>query len=170
MQLLIGQLRELLGIHQQLEGNVVWDKEYGLSIWEVDILTRRHLVSHVKTTISTLTSLYSLVYNLTNMVVKDNIGDLCRDSIDSIQKTLTSIISESDYDSAITYSRVSLDKAELAFFDPNMLSLLKLPEEHKYAIYALPFFPITVQILKAIYEEIKSRREKSVKMIKRKND
>jgi phosphatidylinositol glycan class S len=161
MQLFIGQLRELLGIHQS-EGSKCWDNVHGLSVWEVDILTRRHLISHVKTTISTLSSLYSLVYNLTNMVVKDNIGDLCRDSIDSLHKTLSSIISDSDYDNAIKYARISLDKAEQAFFDPNMLSLLYFPEEHKYAIYALPFFPIAVQVFKAIYEEIKVRRQKSL--------
>ncbi len=52
-----------------------------------------------------------------------------------------------------------VSKAEEAFFDPNMLALLYFPDEHKYAIYALPFFPICMQLAKAIYEEIKARRQ-----------
>jgi hypothetical protein len=40
-----------------------------------------------------------------------------------------------------------------------MLSLLYFPDEHKYAIYALPFLPIAVQLASGIWGEYKARKQ-----------
>jgi phosphatidylinositol glycan class S len=57
-----------------------------------------------------------------------------------------------------------VDLSEEAFFDANMLGLLYFPDEHKYAIYALPFAPIFVQMFTGIWQEYKSRQQKQRKL------
>ena len=48
-----------------------------------------------------------------------------------------------------------------------MLSLLYFPDEHKYAIYALPFIPIIFQLLSGIYQEFKDRKAAAAKKLKK---
>jgi phosphatidylinositol glycan class S len=63
-----------------------------------------------------------------------------------------------DYEKAYEAAKISKRTAEEAFFSPDMLSTLYFPDEHKYAIYALPFIPVFFQLLSAVHTEWKTRR------------
>jgi len=158
MQLFVAQLRELLGI-PHLEKTIVPSQEKGIAEWERDNFMRRYTFDNIGSTIATLKSLSKLVQNLTNMVVLDNIGDLCSSSLDYLEKSRNSL-ELSQYEIAFSSSKEAFKAAEEAFFDPNMLAVLYFPNEHKYAIYALPFIPITFQIFSGIWSEFKLRRGK----------
>jgi phosphatidylinositol glycan class S len=63
-----------------------------------------------------------------------------------------------DFEAAFAFAKNAFVQSEEAFFDPNMLALLYFPDEHKYAVYALPFLPATLQLISAVYHEWKVRR------------
>jgi len=51
-------------------------------------------------------------------------------------------------------------KAEAAFFDPSLLSLLYFPDDQKYAIYVPYFLPVGLPILLSIKSIIKAIKTK----------
>jgi len=51
-----------------------------------------------------------------------------------------------------------MERAHEAFFDPDMLSLLYFPDEHKFAIYTPLFLPISVPVVLKLLAEIKKLR------------
>jgi len=157
MQLFLGQLRELLGIPSTVS-NIIPSTSHGIAQWEVDSLTRHILLYNINSSITTLNSLSKLVQNLTNMVILDNIASLCQTSLSSL-KQADEFLGQRKYDEAFQASKQAIMAAEEAFFDPNMLSLLYFPDEHKLAIYALPFVPIFFQLASGIYAEYRSRRQ-----------
>lgn len=173
MQLLVSQFRGLLGLSSvgTLEGDtfregdlvILANKELGISDWEKDKVIRRYAERNIQSSIDTLISLSSLVNNLSNMVVEDNIAVLIQQSLEALNSSVAAI-NQGDGKSAIKYSQRALDTAEQAFFDPNMIAMLYFPDEHKYAIYALPFLPILGQLGKGLYEEWKARRAKRIRL------
>ena len=134
----------------------------GIAQWELDLLVRRYAYSHMQSSVATLQSMSKLILNLTNMVVLDNIETLCSTSLKSIDNAEEALRFHK-YDIALEEAREAAIASEKAFFDPNMVSLLYFPDEHKYAIYALPFVPIIFQLVSGIHQEWKSRRQAKVK-------
>jgi len=172
MQLLVSQFRGLLGLSTvgNVEGDsfnvedsikILANKELGISEWEKDKVIRRYAERNIQSSIDTLVSLSSLVNNLTNMVVEDNIAVLIQQSLESLNASIIAI-NNGDGEGAIKFSQRALDTAEQAFFDPNMIAMLYFPDEHKYAIYALPFLPILGQLGKGLYEEWKVRSKRKL--------
>jgi hypothetical protein len=139
-------LRELFGLPVYDDKLMVASASNGISQWELDMLVRRYTFSHMQSSVATLKSLSKLVTNLTNMVVLDNIATLCSTALDSLEKA-DEALKYQKYENALEEAREAAVASEKAFFDPNMVSLLYFPDEHKYAIYALPFVPIIFQLL-----------------------
>jgi len=162
MWLFLSQLRELMGLYPLDETKFLPNPESGISEWEVDSIARRYTFYNINSTIATLTSLSKLIQTLTNIAVGDNIGGLCVTSMESLEKSIDLILN-GKYDEALAASKIAVSSSEEAFFDPNMLSLLYFPEEHKYAIYALPFAPIIYQLLMGLYYESKNTRQNAKK-------
>lgn len=50
--------------------------------------------------------------------------------------------------------------AEKAFFDPNMVSMMYFPDEHKYVMYLPLFLPIGIPVLFAFLKEFKLWKRK----------
>lgn len=159
MQIFVEQLRELLGI-EPIDGlPIIPATRNGIAKWEVDILVQRYTWYFVHTSISSLQSLSNLVKNLTNMIIEDNIGHLCNKALDSLSEALEQM-KKGNLDEALLSARTAFVASEEAFFDPNMLSMLYFPDEHKMAVYALPFFPILFQLFSGLWGEFKERRKR----------
>jgi len=178
MQMFVTQMRLLLGLaaiedfseehgsSSVLESGsirLVPSSENAIAFWERDFLLRRFLLHNMNATIATLYSLSNLVQNLSNIVVPDRIAELCSRSLCALTKAHKLSIA-GQYDLAHEDSKLSMELSEEAFFDANMLGLLYFPDEHKYAIYALPFAPIFVQMFTGIWQEYKSRQQKQRKL------
>jgi len=166
MQIFLQQFRQLLGLESidavrtKLAGvTVVPATQNAISLWERDALVRRYLFYNFNSSVTTLKSLSKLVLSMPNMVVLDNILRLCDKSLFALQQAQIAL-TRWDYETALLHSQTAVNSAEEAFFDPNMVSMLYFPDEHKYAVYALPFAPITVQLVTGIWQELKSRRLK----------
>ncbi|KAG0205537.1 hypothetical protein BGX28_002836 [Mortierella sp. GBA30] len=126
--------------------------------WELDSLMRKRLSENLVDSLATISSLARLVADTPNMVVLDHIQ---KDVVDALQDVARSCsdLSRQQFMEALGASRDALVKAETAFFDPTMVSMLYFPDEHKYAIYMPLFVPISVPLVMALLREIKKLKD-----------
>jgi phosphatidylinositol glycan class S len=156
-QVLLSQMRQVIAGAHFDKVMTVADRGGGLSDWELETLKRRHLHYFMHSAVNSLESLQKLVSDITNIVVLDSIQQLFETAVDGIVNAKQSV----NIDAALQSAKKSYLASESAFFDAKMLGLLYFPDEHKYAIYALPFFPIVYQLLTGAYKEIKHQRKSS---------
>ncbi|KAF0401381.1 phosphatidylinositol-glycan biosynthesis class S protein [Gigaspora margarita] len=173
MSIFIMQLRGLLGVQDVwLEARSVLDSSINvdfmptpntaITIWELDSLVRRRIAENIVSTISTLKSLSQLVAEIPNMVVLDHIQTEVLLALDSLKKSCISLHT-GQYEIALQHAKKAIERAESAFFDPTMVSMLYFPDEHKYAIYMPLFVPISVPLLMALLKELKELKELKTK-------
>ncbi|KAG0043856.1 GPI transamidase component [Gryganskiella cystojenkinii] len=165
MKIFLSQLRDLLGLSDlsttTTSGSfpILFQKNEANSIttWELDQLIRKRTSENLADSVKTLSSLARLVNDTPNMVVLDPIQrDVTQALLDVSQACeKTSVLSSGSTEEALGHSREALERAENAFFDPTMVSMLYFPDEHKYAIYMPLFVPISVPLLMSLLKEIK---------------
>ncbi|KAF9281953.1 GPI transamidase component [Mortierella alpina] len=163
MKLYLTQLRDLMGL-SHLSSSASFPITFHRSAngaptaWELDQLMRKRTAENMVDSLATLLSLANLVADTPNMVVLDHIQ---KDVVDALQDVATSCHSLAEQKSvlALEASRDALVKAETAFFDPTMVSMLYFPDEHKYAIYMPLFVPISVPLVMALLREIKKWKD-----------
>ncbi|RIB01224.1 phosphatidylinositol-glycan biosynthesis class S protein [Gigaspora rosea] len=169
MSIFIMQLRGLLGVQDVwLEARSVLDSSINvdfmptpntaITIWELDSLVRRRIAENIVSTISTLKSLSQLVAEIPNMVVLDHIQTEVL-----LFKIIINFLHTGQYEIALQHAKKAIERAESAFFDPTMVSMLYFPDEHKYAIYMPLFVPISVPLLMALLKELKELKELKTK-------
>lgn len=126
--------------------------------WELDYLLRLRWAENLVDSRRTLTSLAQLVADTPNMVVLDHIQKDVVEALKDIEESC-GLMAKQEYTAALAHSRDGLVKAEAAFFDPTMVSMLYFPDEHKYAIYMPLFVPISVPLVMALLRELKKIKE-----------
>ncbi|KAJ3189711.1 hypothetical protein HK101_008738 [Irineochytrium annulatum] len=184
MEIYIAQLRGILGVKEvKIAG---FEREMpsfginyapspvGITAWELDRLLRRATARNLAEAASTLKSLSNLIQSMENMVVLDHIQALVVSSLSLIGQTKDAIAA-GDLELAAKHARTAFVKAESAFFDPTMVSLLYFPDEHKYAVYMPLFTPIAVPLVLALVKEIKIiaaylKERRNLKAVKAKAD
>ncbi|KAI8981885.1 phosphatidylinositol-glycan biosynthesis class S protein [Mycotypha africana] len=169
MKLFLSQLRGLIGIRDHDESiaslphldQIYFEnaEKTGITTLEKDNLIRIRTVENVVNTISTLKSLAQLVEEIPNMVVEDHISYKVHASLNALASVHEVLDVEKDYIKALQTSIEAIELAEMAFFDPTMVSMLYFPDEHKYAIYMPLFVPISVPLLMALLKELKKYKE-----------
>ncbi|KAF9564335.1 hypothetical protein EC968_004575 [Mortierella alpina] len=163
MKLYLTQLRDLMGL-SHLSSSASFPITFQRSAsgapttWELDQLMRKRTAENMVDSLATLLSLANLVADTPNMVVLDHIQ---KDVVDALQDVATACHSLAKQDAvlALETSRDALVKAETAFFDPTMVSMLYFPDEHKYAIYMPLFVPISVPLVMALLREVKKWKD-----------
>ncbi|KAG0015354.1 hypothetical protein BGZ80_009902 [Entomortierella chlamydospora] len=164
MKVFLTQLRDLMGLTDlsavKASFPIIFHKASNEvpTAWELDNLLRRRTAENLVDSLATLTSLARLVADTPNMVVLDHIQKDVVDALKDVERSCQRL-SEQQYVEALTASRDALVKAETAFFDPTMVSMLYFPDEHKYAIYMPLFVPISVPLLMAVLRELKKHKE-----------
>ncbi|CAG8447671.1 28626_t:CDS:10 [Dentiscutata erythropus] len=157
MSIFIMQLRGLLGVQDfwmearsALDSSISVDfmspPNTAITMWELDSLIRRRIAENIVSTISTLKSLSQLVAEIPNMVVLDHIQTEVLLALDSLKKSCISLHT-GQYEIALQHAKEAIERAETAFFDPTMVSMLYFPDEHKYAIYMPLFFRMVAGLL-----------------------
>jgi len=137
----------------------------GIADWEVDVLLRRRASMDIHASASTLLSLSRLVSSLPNMVIKDEIGEQIQDSLAKAKAAQSQSV-EGAYHAAAEAARKARSRAEAAFFQPSIMSLLYFPAEHQLAIYTPFFVPVLLHVLVALLKE-GSRYKKELQKFKR---
>ncbi|KAG0094019.1 hypothetical protein BGZ92_010031 [Podila epicladia] len=168
MDVFLTQLRDLLGVPDLSISSkatakipIQFQKQSNAAVpttWELDYLQRLRWAENLVDSLSTLTSLARLVVDTPNMVVLDHIQKDVVEALKDIEESC-GLMAKQEYTAALARSRDGLVKAETAFFDPTMVSMLYFPDEHKYAIYMPLFVPISVPLVMALLRELKKIKE-----------
>ncbi|KAG0433208.1 hypothetical protein HPB47_020117 [Ixodes persulcatus] len=130
-QVFLGQLRLLMGLPDTRlkEGLHVMDGSV-CSDLEVDFLLRRRTQDYLSMSVSSLFSLSQLLSTISNIVIKDEIGDLIYSSVHSAERSLE-LLSKGDLETAFKEAEAAFLASEKAFFDPSLLALLYFPDDQK---------------------------------------
>ncbi|KAG5519618.1 hypothetical protein PMAC_001773 [Pneumocystis sp. 'macacae'] len=130
-----------------------------LNTWKLDGLYRQRIVENIISASETLGSLARLTQRIHNMVIPDQVQQDVLKTIDHLKKTCKNL-NDLEFSNALKDSRMAVNSAEKAFFDPSMVSMLYFPDEHKYGVY-LPlfgplFFPLVISLIREAFYFIKT--------------
>uniref|UniRef100_A0A7S4HKN8 GPI transamidase component PIG-S n=1 Tax=Vannella robusta TaxID=1487602 RepID=A0A7S4HKN8_9EUKA len=174
IEIFVAQLRELFGISPLYDLSQLSEKSiemipspFGISQWERDQLLRERTYENLHLATVNLHSLSEMVQKLTNMMISDELQATVIESLAALS-TSHEAIREGNYELAQEQSKLAMHKAHEAFFDPDMLSLLYFPDEHKFAIYTPLFLPISIPMFLKLVSETKRLRKKRAESKKKK--
>lgn len=166
------------------------DQEQGdlgtrITPWQFSSLLRTHVQATTVSAVDTLTSISRLVSRIREMRVgKEVVGDV-ESSVDALTEAFAKPNIQADEGLMGVWEKTKRASAlaDRAFFNPSMVGLLYFvssgcgvqvqeytayncewivsqPDEHKYAVYAPLFAPISVPVIVAIIKELKRWRKK----------
>lgn len=165
MNIFLNQLRLLLGLsNDSPAASLPLTDEIAVRTWESELLFRLRTIENLVHSRVTLLSLSHLLSQISNIVIKDEIGERVQTAVDNLE------LAAKDLESglllrALERSRESFEASEKAFFDPSLLELLYFPEDQKYAIYIPLFLPIGIPVimsLKTIFQFVKTYGKQKV--------
>ncbi|XP_057781038.1 uncharacterized protein LOC130999517 isoform X1 [Salvia miltiorrhiza] len=167
-EVFIGQLRQLFGLKSKgtfrdASGTIrLLTSESGFTEWELDVLSRQHTCFNLIQCTTTLGSLSRLVQSLPRMIIKEEIGEQVRYSLEAAKLALSNV-SDGIYDSSAVSSRRARSFAEDAFYHPSMMSVSYYSFEHCFAVYSPFFLPVSLHVLLAALREWKRYKQESRK-------
>jgi len=127
----------------------------GISDWELDVLARGRLSHFSELTIKSLTSLSSLVQDMSHMAVPAPVGQHVVASLEQYEDAaLTLTKSRHDQDDSIIQALKKMSKAfdyaRLAEMNPTMAPLRYFPPEHLAAVYVPLIVPLFIPIVSGL--------------------
>lgn len=167
---LMGQLRQLLGLKSdnlyvgESGTFILLGSERGLTEWELDVLSRKHICFNLLSCATTLGSLCRLVQSLPRMIIMDEIGKQVKFSLEAA-KFAQSNASVGLFDASAVSSRQSRSLAEDAFFHPSIMSISYYSFEHCFAIYSPFFLPVLMHVILAASREWKRYKQENRKYL-----
>jgi len=153
----LGQLRSLLGVRPV--NSALPLAPLGIRGWEADFQLRYRSVENLVETRSTLQSLSSLLSQISNIVITQDIARRVEEALASFESSVRDL-SAGEIGEGHAASLNSVKQAEAAFFDPSLLALLYFPDDQKYAIYVPYFLPVGLPILLSIKSIVRLIRSK----------
>lgn len=149
MEVFLTQLRLLIGLPdtngiKSTAVQVIGDPL--CSDWELDFLLRKHCQEQLSTAISSLYSLGQLLQTISNIVIKDNVGEKIYSSVSAVKESIY-YLQQGFLEGAYLNARHAFVDSETAFFDPSLLAFLYFPDDQKYAIYIPLFLPISIPVV-----------------------
>ncbi|XP_067128042.1 GPI transamidase component PIG-S [Centruroides vittatus] len=147
MEVFISQLQLLLGLPNPVKDDKIRVIQSSVCTdWEVDFLIRRRTQEQLSVAISSLYSLGQLLGTISNIVIRDDVGNKVYASVDFIKDSLTSL-KDGRLEQSYLQAKHAFMLSEEAFFDPSLLALLYFPDDQKYAIYIPLFLPVGIPVL-----------------------
>lgn len=161
MEAFLAQFRSLLGVESNKRENVVFEESFteGITDFELDYLMRSRAAENIASSIHTIHSLAKLLEKIQNIVIKDEIAQLCYLAVDQINLAKNSL-AWGKLNDALIFSNKAFEASETAFFDPTLLELLYFPEDQKFAIYIPLFLPISLPLISSLVNAVKIWKEK----------
>lgn len=148
----LAQLRSLLGVEEVEEALPL--PPLGLRRWEVDLQLRLRALQYSLETITTLTSLSTLLSQIPNIVISDEVGEEVALAVEGVVRGAGEV-REGRLHPGFLHTQAALTLAESAFFDKSLLALLYFPDDQKYAIYIPFFLPVGIPVLLSLKATIK---------------
>jgi len=153
----VGQLRSLLGIEEVTTYETLPVPSVGVRQWEKDFQLRHRLLENILDSKSTLSSLSHLLSQISNIVIREDIGQMVEKAVEKVAAT-SLLVEEANLVEGYEASREALELSETAFFDQSLLALLYFPDDQKYAIYIPFFLPVGIPVifsLKTLFKFVK---------------
>ncbi|XP_014768254.1 GPI transamidase component PIG-S [Octopus bimaculoides] len=160
MQIFLTQIRMLLNL-QVRSSNVTFSPigSAGVTEWELAGWLRSRAVENIVSSTSTLQSLAKLLGEISNIVIKDAIGEEVKLAVSSIEESIK-LLAEGKDDKAFFASKKAVISSEKAFFDQSLLELLYFPEDQKFAIYIPLFLPVSIPVIISTFHAIRWMKRK----------
>ncbi|CAN8269564.1 unnamed protein product [Cochlearia groenlandica] len=171
VEVFLGQFRQLFGFTSEtmytseLGTYKILPSERGFADWELDVLSRKHTCFNLHSCTTTLESLSRLVQSLPRMIIKDEIGEQVKYSLQAA-KCAQSNASLGGYSSSASSSREARSLAENAFFHPSIMSVSYFSYEHCFAVYSPFFLPVAAHVVLAALREWKRYKQEKAKYLK----
>jgi len=156
----MGQIRSLLGVEEVNNYELMKAPSMGLREWEKDYQLRHRLMENVLDCKSTLSSLSHLLSQISNIVIREDIGEMIEKAVRGV-KVSSALVEEGRLVEGFYTSKKALELSETVFFDQSLLALLYFPDDQKYAIYIPFFLPVGIPVifsLKTIYKFLKEKQ------------
>lgn len=170
MNIFIHQFNELVGIDIKGFINLFPDQKLAnFNQFLVIKLKIEKTVEYIKTSLSTLSSLVKLLDEIGNIVIRDDIAQLIKESVKSIKEACEKL-KTGNLDIAYEQSRRAFELSEKAFYDSSLLALLYFPEDQKYAIYVPLFLPISIPVILSFFKAVKWLRSSEINYNKLKGE
>ncbi|KAH3789016.1 GPI transamidase component PIG-S-like isoform X2 [Dreissena polymorpha] len=156
MEVFVTELRLLLNFNSPAseEHDVLPTGVESIRDWELDVWLRSRCVENLATSSASLKSLAQLLGKISNIVIKDDIGNEVKTAVAAMQLALD-LLRDGDLKAAYLESRRAVTASEKAFFDPSLLELLYFPEDQKFAIYIPLFLPISFPVISSLWQAYK---------------
>lgn len=155
MEVFITQIRMLLNLEVQTQDSIFTPAGIGgATEWEVAGWLRTSAIENVVTSTSTLQSLAKLLGEISNIVIKDAIGQEVQIAVSCIKDSLKLLAAGKDKE-AFFASKKAVISSEKAFFDQSLLELLYFPEDQKFAIYIPLFLPVSIPVIISTIHSLK---------------
>ena len=155
MNIFIHQFNELVGIDIKSFINLFPNQKLAnFNQFLVIKLKIEKTVEYIKTSLSTLSSLVKLLDEIGNIVIRDDIAQLIKESVKSIKEACENL-KTGNLGIAYEQSRRAFELSEKAFYDSSLLALLYFPEDQKYAIYVPLFLPISIPVILSFFKAVK---------------
>jgi len=113
--------------------------------------------------ISTLRALERLLGRYTEISILPTIGQLTRQSSDSLKATQTEL-ADGKLADALKSASWAVQYADAAFFHPSMMAHQYFPQEHKLGVYMPLFFPLILPVIFASISVLFQRANDFIKM------
>ncbi|KAG6919803.1 hypothetical protein DXG01_000305 [Tephrocybe rancida] len=157
-------LLSLLGV-PNLPPNVA-QASSSLTDWQIDALLRYRTLSNSKGSQDTLRSIVSLVDQIENMPVGQDVRGDVQGALNALEEMFAS--SKASLVDTFHQSTRAFTLSSRAFFNPGMLALLYFPAEHKYAVYTPMFASAVIPLVVAALKELASwRRQRRTNTLKK---
>jgi phosphatidylinositol glycan class S len=160
MEVFLSQLRQLLGLvaHTHLPKglHLLPLKDEAIRDWERDFLLRRRTSDNLQSSRSTLQSLAGLLEHISNIVIRDEVGQEVVAAVDAFGGA-EEALEHASLEKAFANSEKAYIASERAFFDSTLLELLYFPEDQKYAIYIPLFLPVGVPVVLSLRSIFRAR-------------
>lgn len=169
-EVFMGQLRQLFGLKSDnvfvgaSGASRLLTSERGFTLWELDVLSRKHTCFNLHSCATTLGSLSKLVQSLPRMIIMDEIGKQVHYSLEAAKLAqINASLGVSD--ASAVASRQARSLAEDAFLHPSIMSISYYSFEHCFAVYSPFFLPVTMHVLLAALREWRRYKQENRKYL-----
>ncbi|KAG8874275.1 GPI transamidase component [Tulasnella sp. 331] len=153
------QLRALLGVQPLSAGVVSVPSPHTMgpiSQWQMDALLRHRVIENVHGSIDTVNSIVKLVDRIEGMPVGDSVKSDVECTLNALEEVQEISRTGGSLAAMLQASAKASVHSSKAFFNPDMVAMLYFPAEHKYAVYAPLFAPVTIPLVITAIQELRS--------------
>jgi Phosphatidylinositol-glycan biosynthesis class S protein len=149
-------------IDDSMQVTLLTANQHGITLWELDALSRIWSLKRRALAVETLKALATLTSKVKQMEIRDEVAIKVQTAVnailqlDSLLTSKTAASSSTEVATAVEIVKLARDAltyAEAAYFDSSMIAQMYFPQEHLYAVYAPLTAPLLLPLLLGLFKE-----------------